>query len=132
FRASRPRVDLSDFNAFFAGYDTLEGRAYGTIAFESTRTGVLGSGSLGILDASLAGFPLGSVDANFSTREDQLLAHVRQKSDALTSDLRGRVTFAQRRNVLPDLRLARYDVTGSVRGADLGRIPPLAGKENLG
>lgn len=130
--ASSSNVDLSDFNDFFAGYDTLEGTGFGEFAFESTRTGVRGSGRFDITDASVAGFPLGTVNANFTSGKDQVLAHLRQNGDAGSSDLRGSVTFAPRRNALPDLRLARYDVTGSVRGADLGRIAPLVGRQDLG
>ncbi len=130
--ASSSNVDFSDFNDFFAGYDTLEGTGFGEFAFESTRTGVSGSGRFDITDASVVGFPLGTVNADFTSGKDQVLAHVRQNGDAGSSDLRGSVTFAPRSNALPDLRLARYDITGSVRGADLGRIAPLVGRQALG
>ena len=131
-RASSAKVDLADFNDFFAGYDTLDGKGSGEIAFESTRTGVQGSGAVDLAGAAVLGFPLGTVSANFSSRRDQVLANVSQHGDAGSSVLRGSVTFAPRRRALPDLRHATYDVSGSVRGADLGRIAPLVGREDLG
>jgi len=130
--ASSSNVDFADFNDFFAGYDTLEGSGFGEIAFESTRTGVQGFGRFDVKDASVVGFPLGTVKADFSTRTDQLLGHLRQYGEAGTSDLRGSVTFAPRPNAVVDFRSARYDVSGSVRGADLGRIAPLFGRQDLG
>lgn len=131
-RASSPDVDLSDFNDFFNGYDTLEGRGSAEVAFQSTRSGIIGSGTVALSRTSVLGFPLGTVDGDFSGARDRLLLDVRQNGDAGTSDLRGSVTFAPSRGALPDLRAARYDIAGRIRDADLGRIAPVVGKENLG
>jgi hypothetical protein len=131
-RASTRDVDLADFNDFFDGYDTLEGAGSGDIAFESTRTGVLASGEMSVTRASVVGFPLGAVDADFASRGDQLLAHMRQSGTAGSSDLAGTVTFGPRRSALPDLASARYDVHGSMRGVDVGQVAPLIGRESIG
>ncbi len=131
-RASSHDVDLSDFNDFFNGYDTLEGRGSAQVAFESTRGGLIGSGNVNLAGTSVLGFPLGTVDGDFSGQNDRLLLNVRQNGETGTSDLRGSVTFAQSRNALPDFSTARYDIAGRIRGADLGRIMPIVGKESLG
>lgn len=131
-RASSARVVLSDFNDFFEGYDTFEGAGHGDVAFESTRTGVLASGHVGVANASVVGFPLGTLDADFSSRGKQVLAHVRQNGDAGSSDLKGSVTFGLPRSALPNFAQARYDVRGSVRSVDVGRITPLIGRESIG
>ncbi len=130
--ASSADVDLSDFNDFFEGYDTLEGRGYGQIAFQSTRTGILGSGAIGVGQASVLGFPVGTVRADFASRGDQLLLDLRQRGDAGSSELHGGVAFGARQRALPDLRTARYDLRGSIHAVDLGRIMPLFGEERLG
>lgn len=131
-KMSSGRIDLADFNDFFAGYDTLEGAGRGDVAFESTRTGVLAYGHVSVAKASVGGFPLGVVDADFSSRRDQVLARMRQSGDAGSSDLAGTITFAPRTTALPDLAHSRYDVRGSVRGLDVSRVTPLMGRENLG
>lgn len=131
-RASSADVDLSDFNDFFNGYDTLEGRGSAQVAFESTRGGIIGSGNVNLKGTSVLGFPLGTVDGDFSGQSDRLLLNVRQNGETGTSDLRGSITFAQSRNALPDFSTAFYDIAGRIRGADLGRIMPVIGKENLG
>lgn len=131
-RAASPDVDLSDFNDFFNGYDTLEGYGSAEIAFQSSQTGIIGSGTVALARTSVLGFPLGTVDGDFSGQQNRLLLDVRQNGDAGTSDLRGTVTFAPSRSALPDLATARYDIAGRIRDADLGRITPVIGKENLG
>ena len=131
-RASSHDVDLSDFNDFFNGYDTLEGRGSAQVAFESARGGLTGSGRVDLAGTSVLGFPLGTVVGDFSGQEDRLLLDVRQNGESGSSDLRGSVTFQQRGSALPDFSTARYDIAGRIRGADLGRIMPVVGKENLG
>ena len=131
-RASSPAVDLSDFNDFFNGYDTLEGHGSAEVAFQSTRSGIIGSGTVALSRTSVVGFPLGTVDGDFSGQQNRLLLDVRQNGDVGTSDLRGSVTFAPSRGALPDFKTARYDIAGRIRDADLGRIAPVVGRENLG
>jgi len=131
-RASSAYVDLSDFNDFFNGYDTLEGHGGAQVAFESTRGGLTGSGQVELTGTSVLGFPLGTVDGDFSGERDRLILNVRQKGETGTSDLRGSITFPQTSSALPDFRGARYDIAGRVRGADLGRIMPIVGKESIG
>ena len=131
-RASSAALDLSDFNDFFAGYDTLEGRGSGEVAFQTTKTGVQASGRISVRGADVQGYPLGSVDAAFASRSDELLATMRQSGDAGSSDLSGSVTLGARRTALPDLAHARYDISGSVTGLDIGRVAPIVGHGDLG
>ena len=131
-RASSPDVDLADFNDFFNGYDTLDGRGSAEVAFQSSRAGLIGSGTVALEGTSVLGFPLGTVDGSFSGQKDRLLLDVRQNGDAGTTDVRGSVTFAPSSRALPDLRAARYDIAGRIRNVDLGRIAPIVGRENLG
>ncbi|HYK52149.1 MAG TPA: translocation/assembly module TamB domain-containing protein, partial [Candidatus Eremiobacteraceae bacterium] len=131
-RASSADVDLSDFNDFFNGYDTLEGHGSAQIAFESSRGGLTGSGNVDLAGSSVLGFPLGTVDGNFSGENHRLLLNFKQNGETGTSDLRGTITFTESGRALPDFRTARYDIAGRIRGADLGRIMPIIGKENIG
>jgi autotransporter translocation and assembly factor TamB len=131
-RASSADVDLADFNDFFNGYDTLEGHGSAQVAFESSRGGLTGSGNVDLAGASVLGFPLGTVAGNFSGERDRLLLNVRQNGETGNSDLRGTITFTESGRALPDFRTARYDIAGRVRGADLGRIMPIIGRENIG
>jgi hypothetical protein len=131
-RSSSPHIDLSDFNDFFNGYDTIDGVGKWNVAIESTPSGVAANGSLDLDAAALVGYPLGTVDATFSNRGDALLAAVHQRGPADSADLSGSVTLPRRANGVPDLSHAYYDIRGNATGVDLGVVMPLIRHEDIG
>jgi hypothetical protein len=131
-RSSSPHIDLSDFNDFFNGYDTIDGVGKWNVAFQSTPSGVAANGSLALDEAALVGYPLGTIDATFSNRGDALLASLHQRGPADSADLSGSVTLPRRANGVPDLRHAYYDIRGNANGVDLGIVMPLIRHEDLG
>ena len=130
-RSTSPHIDLSDFNDFFNGYDTLDGIGKWNVAFESSTSGIAANGSLNLKDAAVVGYPLGSIDATFSNRGNALLASVHQRGPADSADFSGSAVFPGRANV-PDLSRAFYDISGSATGVDLGIVMPLIRHEDIG
>jgi translocation-and-assembly-module (TAM) inner membrane subunit TamB-like protein len=131
-RSSSPHIDLSDFNDFFNGYDTIDGVGKWNVAFQSTPAGVAANGSLDLDGAALVGYPLGTIDATFSNRGDALLAALHQRGPADSADLSGSVTLPRRANGVPDLSHAYYDIRGNATGVDLGVVMPLIRHEDIG
>jgi hypothetical protein len=131
-RSTSPHIDLSDFNDFFNGYDTIDGVGKWNVAFESSPSGIAANGSLNLAAAAIVGYPLGSIDATFSNRGDALLAAVHQRGPADSADISGSVTFPRRANGLPDMSSAFYDLRGSATGVDLGVVMPLIRHEDIG
>jgi hypothetical protein len=131
-RSSSPHIDLSDFNDFFNGYDTLDGTGTWDVGFESSPSGVAANGSLNLQGAAIVGYPLGSINATFSNRGNALLASLRQRGPADSADLSGDVTIARGANGVPDLTHAYYNIRGTATGVDLGVVMPLIRHEDLG
>ena len=131
-RSTSPHVDLSDFNDFFDGYDTLDGVGSWNVAFTSDPEMVAANGRIDFNGAALAGYPLGVVDATFASSKNELLATMRQHGPADNAQLAGSAAFASRRAGLPDLSGAEFDVHGGATGVDLGIVMPLIRHEDLG
>jgi len=131
-RSTSPHVDLSDFNDFFDGYDTLDGVGSWNIAFTSDPEMVAANGRVDFNGAALAGYPLGVVDATFASSKNELLATMRQRGPADNAQLAGSAAFSSRRAGLPDLTGAEFDVHGGATGVDLGIVMPLIRHEDLG
>ncbi len=131
-RSTSPHVDLSDFNDFFDGYDTLDGVGSWSIAFTSSPATVAANGRIDFNGAALAGYPLGVVDATFASSKNELLATLRQRGPADNAQLAGSASFDARRAGLPDLADARFDVHGGATGVDLGIVMPLIRHEDIG
>ena len=131
-RSTSPHIDLSDFNDFFNGYDTIDGVGTWNVAFESSRDGVAANGSLDLNAAAVVGYPLGAIDATFSNRGNALLAAMRQRGPADNADISGSVTFPRRANGVPNFADAYYDIRGTATGVDLGVVMPLIRHEDIG
>jgi hypothetical protein len=131
-RSTSPHVDLSDFNDFFDGYDTLDGIGSWSVAFTSSPATVAANGRIDFNGAALAGYPLGVVDATFASSNNELLATLSQRGPADNAQLAGSASFASRRSGLPDLRNAEFNVHGGVTGVDLGIVMPLIRHEDIG
>jgi len=131
-RSTSPHIDLSDFNDFFNGYDTVDGVGTWNVAFESSPAGVAANGNLNLNDAAIVGYPLGSIDATFSSRRRALLATVRQRGPADSADISGSVGFPSHPNAVPDFATAFYNIRGSATGVDLGVVMPLIRQEDIG
>ncbi|HXM17353.1 MAG TPA: translocation/assembly module TamB domain-containing protein [Candidatus Tumulicola sp.] len=131
-RAASKAVDLSDFNDFFNGYDTLEGTGRGNVEFAVSPGRARASGSIGITATEIAGVPLGSVNVVFGGRRGSVLANVSQDGAIGSSSLNGSVRFANAATLLPDFSQATFDVSGRVSRLDLGIIAPLVRREDLG
>ena len=131
-RSTSPRVDLSDFNDFFDGYDTVDGIGSWDVGFVSSRSDVSARGRMDFAGAALVGYPLGTVDATFASTRNELLATLRQRGPADDAQISGSAAFDSRRYGLPDLSGARFDVHGSATGVDLGVVMPLFRHEDLG
>jgi autotransporter translocation and assembly factor TamB len=131
-RSTSPHVDLSDFNDFFDGYDTLDGVGSWNVAFTSSPATVAANGRIDFSGAALAGYPLGVVDATFASSKNELLATLRQRGPADNAQLAGSASFASRRSGLPDLTDAQFDVHGGATGVDLGIVMPLIRHEDIG
>ncbi len=131
-RSTSPHVDLSDFNDFFDGYDTLDGLGTWNVAFTSNPAEVAADGRMDLSNAAFVGYPLGTVDATFASAKNALLGTLAQRGPADNAQLSGSATFASRLGGLPNLRDADFDVRGSVTGLDLGIVMPLIRHEDLG
>lgn len=131
-RAASNAVDLSDFNDFFNGYDTLEGTGRGNVEVAVSPGRARASGSIGIAATQIAGVPLGSINVVFGGRRGSVLANVSQDGAIGSSSLNGSVRFANAATLLPDFSRATFDVSGRVSRLDLGIIAPLVRREDLG
>jgi len=129
--AASSYLNLSDFNDFFDGYDTLDGIGSGRASISLTPGRVAGSGAFRLEQTKLVGIPLGHVGVQFDRRGTALAALVSQSGPIGAADLQGVVTLPPRRSAVPDFSHAFYDAVGEVRGLDLGVVMPLIGKEDL-
>jgi len=129
--AASRHLNLSDFNDFFDGYDTLDGIGRGRASITLTPGTVGGSGAFDLAQARLLGIPLGHVGVQFDRRGNALAALVSQNGSIGAANLQGVVSLPPRHSVVPDFRHAFYDAVGEVHALDLGVVMPLIGKEDL-
>ncbi len=130
--AASKAVDLSDFNDFFDGYDTLEGAGSGAVQISLWPGRTRAGGSVRVVGAQIAGVPLGSVDLSLGSSAGAVLADVRQAGAIGSSSLHARVRLADAGSLMPDLSRATYAIDGRVSGLDLGAVAPLVREEKLG
>jgi hypothetical protein len=131
-RARSTQVDLADINDFFRGYDALEGTGNAALAVSFAPGSASARGDVAIVDAEVAGVPLGAVAATFSGAGDAMHADIAQRGELGESRFGADVRFPQRAGVLPDVQRLIYDVSGRASGVDLGLVTRLAGLEDLG
>jgi autotransporter translocation and assembly factor TamB len=130
--AASKAVDLSDFNDFFDGYDTLEGAGSGAVQISLWPGRARAGGSVRVAGAQIAGVPLGSVDLRLGSSAGAVLADVRQAGAIGSSSLHASVRLADAGSLMPDLSRATYAIDGRVSGLDLGAVAPLVREEKLG
>lgn len=129
---SSPHVDMADFNDFFGGADVFGGTGNFVMQVASSAAGLEAGGNFELDRAALGGYPLGSIDAVFSSGRGKLLASMQQSGPAGTSQASGTVGFRQYISGRPNFATATYNVKARLRDLDLARALPLIHQQDFG
>ena len=117
-------VDLSDFNGFFDVGDMLAGRGRVALAYSSFGTPV-SAGDIALTGVRYRSFPLGSMDARWSSRNGLADAHLAMGGTTGSLAIDGTVSLARRRGTL--LQSSVYDLRAKIADLDLGNWLPAVG-----
>jgi autotransporter translocation and assembly factor TamB len=131
-RATSRRVDLSDFNDFFNGYDALDGTGSVTVAVALAPGRASASGNIGIANAAVAGIPLGSVGGRIGSAGDTIRVDLTQRGTLGSTDINGEVALHSYTSALPDPKHVTFDLRGRAAGVDLSGLSRFSGLEDYG
>lgn len=117
-------ADLADFNGFFDVGDMLAGRGRVTLAYRSFGTPAT-SGDIALTGVQYRNFPLGSLTAQWSSRNGVTDTHLAMGGSTGALAIDGPVTLARGRGSL--LQNATYDLRAKIAGLDVGNWLPIVG-----
>ncbi|MBV8281994.1 MAG: translocation/assembly module TamB domain-containing protein, partial [Candidatus Eremiobacteraeota bacterium] len=132
-QARSSHVDASDFNDFFEGRDVFDGVGSVSLALALAPRSTDARGYAALSDASIAGIPVGDVQATLANAgSDGVHLDLTQRSQLGESTLSGDLAFVGHDAVLPDFRNATFRAAATTTGVDLGLVARLAGLEDVG
>ncbi|MBV8668085.1 MAG: translocation/assembly module TamB domain-containing protein, partial [Candidatus Eremiobacteraeota bacterium] len=131
-RATSPHVDMADFNDFFGGKDVFFGKGDFDLGMSQNGEAAAWGGHFMLDDAALAGYPLGHIAADFTSRRGALHAAVSQTGPGGAANLSLSARLHTGRVHLSELQTARYHMRGTLRDLDVAAVLPLFHQSDLG